>query len=264
MTDAPGIFSWKNHWFRRSVLFVAGLTLVSLLVGFVWLPSQQGDFSVQGIWSSICSAAGVPRKWGNEREASAAAARTTSVVLTRSMAQAGTDDAVGLGATIALQCTICHGARGVSDSDAPSLAGQHPEVIVKQLTDYRNGDRINSVMQAFAKSLSTTAIRQVAAYYAELPRGTRSSAGDVGDVPTLVRAGDSMRNIAPCSSCHEGDAYKLGAPRLEGMSVAYLTAQLTAFTSGRRHNDSHSQMRNMARRLSPSEITALATYYARP
>ena len=34
-------------------------------------------------------------------------------------------------------CTMCHGAQGMSGSDAPNLAGQYPEVVIKQLQDYK-------------------------------------------------------------------------------------------------------------------------------
>ncbi len=264
MTDEPGLYSWKNRWVRGGVLFVGGATVVSLLVGFVWLPSLQGDFTAQGIWSSICRAAGVPQQWGDRLDTARPTARTTEVVLTRSMARAGGDEAVGLGATIALQCTICHGVRGLTDSNAPNLAGQYPEVIIKQLTDYQSGDRTNSVMQAFARNLSPAAMREVAAYYAYLPRAANPIKEHGTDTPRLVKVGDPMRNIAPCASCHGGIDHKLGAPWLEAMPKAYLTEQLDAFAKGTRHNDSHSQMRNMARRLSASEVDELATHYARP
>jgi len=72
-----------------------------------------------------------------------------------------------------------------------------------------------------------------------------------------------MRNIAPCASCHGGLDHKLGAPWLEAMPKAYLSEQLDAFAKGARHNDSHRQMRNMARQLSAAEVDELATYYAR-
>ena len=258
-----GPYAWKNPWFRRSVLAVVGTTIVSLLIGFVWLPSVQGDFSAGGLWASICRAAGVPQRWG-EPGSNPVATRTTAVVLTRSMAKAGSDETIGLGATVALQCTTCHGVRGVTGTDAPNLAGQYPEVIAKQLDDYRSGDRNNSVMQAYAKGLTAAEVREVAAYYAYLPRASNPSAGPGVAVPGLVRKGDAMRNIAACAACHGADDHKLGAPRLEAMPKTYLVAQLTAFATGTRHNDSHAQMRNMARRLSTAEVDALAGYYARP
>ena len=259
MNSEPRLYAWKNRWLRGSVLVVGGTVFASLLIGFVWLPAMHGDFTAEGIWSSICRAAGVPERWGG-REDTPLAARTTDVVLARSMARAGSDEDVGLGATVALQCTVCHGVRGLTGSNAPNLAGQYREVLVKQLNDYRSGDRINSVMQAFATNLSPAAIEEVAAYYAFLPRASNPL---TVAVPKLVRVGDPMRNIAPCAACHGGIDHKLGAPWLEAMPNDYLRLQLMAFASGERHNDSHSQMRNMARRLTAGEVEALVAYYGR-
>lgn len=46
------------------------------------------------------------------------------------------------GAFIALNCTACHGADGVSAPGIiPTLAGMDPAVIYKQLDDYRSGKR---------------------------------------------------------------------------------------------------------------------------
>ncbi|MEO8936990.1 MAG: cytochrome c4 [Burkholderiaceae bacterium] len=262
--DEPALFSWRNPWLRRSMLSICALIVVSVLVGFVWLPSQHADFTAQGIWSSICRAAGAPSQWGDKQDVPTAGIHTTNVVLNETMGRAGTETAVGRGATLALQCTICHGARGLSQTDAPNLAGQYPEVIIKQLADYRAGDRISAIMQAFALRLSANDVRELAAYYAYLPRMKGAAVDPEPEAPALVRVGDPMRNIAPCGACHGGIDHKLGAPWLDGMSKTYLVAQLTAFASGERKNDSLGQMRNMARRLSPGEIEALAGYYARP
>src|SRR6185436_19793912 len=51
-----------------SVISLVVLMLVTLLVGFVWLPSAHPDFGAQGIWAAICRAAGVPAKWGESAE----------------------------------------------------------------------------------------------------------------------------------------------------------------------------------------------------
>jgi len=42
---AHGMYSWANPWFRWSLLSLVGLTVGSVLVGFVWLPSVQADFT---------------------------------------------------------------------------------------------------------------------------------------------------------------------------------------------------------------------------
>ena len=78
---------------------------------------------------------------------------TTNVVLTSEMTRSGAGDAVGRGATIAVQqCSMCHGAQGMSDGNAPNLAGQYPEVVIKQLYDYKRGDRSSAFMQTIARS----------------------------------------------------------------------------------------------------------------
>ena len=77
-------------------------------------------------------------------------------------------------------------------------------------------------------------------------------------MPPLVHVGDPLRNIAPCASCHGGIDQKLGSPWLEGMSHAYLAAQMRAFAAGTRRNDAHAMMRNVARQMKPEEIESVS------
>ncbi|MDB5817795.1 MAG: cytochrome, partial [Rhizobacter sp.] len=55
-----GTYAWSNPWLRRSVVSLVALAVMAALVGFIWLPSVQGDFTAEGLWASICRAAGVP------------------------------------------------------------------------------------------------------------------------------------------------------------------------------------------------------------
>lgn len=257
-----GLYTWRNPWFRWSVATLAGLALAAGVVGFVWLPAMHGDFTAQGLWSSICRAAGVPSDWGASGPV-VSGAPTTDVVLQRAMARSGPTDAVGRGATLALNCTMCHGAQGMSRSDAPNLAGQYPEVVLKQLADYRGGHRSSPVMQALAAQLTDAQSADLAAYYAYLPKARTSPTTYDESLPALVRVGAPLRNIAPCVSCHGGIDQKLGAPWIEGMPKDYLVAQLKAFRGGQRRNDAEAQMRNVARAMSDAEIDDVATFYAR-
>src|SRR5690349_20265375 len=59
--DSP--YSWNNPWMRWSIVALATLTVVSFLIGFVLLPSVQRDYRADGLWATICRAAGVPAKW---------------------------------------------------------------------------------------------------------------------------------------------------------------------------------------------------------
>lgn len=257
------MYDWSNPWFRWSVVSLIVLTLLSALVGFVWLPSVHGDFTAQGLWASICRAAGVPSVWTNGTAPTASAPQATNVILERSMAHPGSSDAVGRGATLALNCTMCHGAQGMSESNAPNLAGQYPEVVMKQLHDYKTGKRSSSIMEALAAKLSDRDIGDLSAYYAYLPKARTAPTTYHESLPALVRVGAPMRNIAPCISCHGGVDQKLGAPWIEGMPKDYLVAQLRALRAGQRHNDSEAQMRNVARQMTDVEIEDVAVFYAR-
>ncbi|MBS0453883.1 MAG: cytochrome c4 [Proteobacteria bacterium] len=258
--DTPG---WGNPWFRRSIIWLVVLTLGAFLVGFVLLPSVHGDFSAQGLWASICRAAGVPGDWSVPGTTPRQAASATDVVLDRNMAKAASQQAIGRGATLALNCTMCHGAQGMSTSDAPNLAGQYPEVIIKQLMDYRSGKRSSPIMVALAKGLPDADIADLAAYYAYLPKARTAPTTYDEALPALVRVGAPLRNIAPCVSCHGGIDQKFGAPWLEGMPKGYLEAQLKAFRSGARGNDSEAQMRNVVRSMTDQEIEEVSLFYAR-
>jgi cytochrome c553 len=248
---------------RKSIAGLVVLTLIFLAIAFVWLPSAQADYRSAGLWDSICRAAGVPNDWGSKGSEGGAPVVATTVVLSRDMAKRAPSDAVGRGATLALNCTMCHGAAGASRSDAPNLAGQYPEVIEKQLADYKSGKRGSPIMSALSQNLSGQNVKDLAAYYASLPKARTAPTTYDESLPALVRVGDPMRNIAPCISCHGGVDRKLGAPWLEGMPKPYLVQQLTLFRRGERRNDGEQQMRNVARAMTAEEIDAVSAFYAR-
>jgi cytochrome c553 len=255
---------WRNRWFALSVAAVLVIGLAAALIGFIWLPSKQRDFSAAGLWDSICRAAGVPASW-SEPAASRLSARSSQVVMLPALSNPGSAIAIGRGASLALQCSICHSPGGAIASSAPLLAGQRREVIYKQLHDYRGGSRQNPVMQALAAPLGDRDINDLADYYASLPRiaGAAPTQASAAPGPVLVRVGDPLRNIAPCASCHGAVGQKAGSPALEGMPQLYLAAQLRNFASSARGNDVHGVMRNMARQLTAAEINDVALFYSR-
>jgi cytochrome c553 len=71
------------------------------------------------------------------------------------------------GAKAASVCMGCHGPDGISVNPLwPNLAGQHEAYLLKQMTDYRDGRRVDVVMAAFVDKLSDEDIRNIAAFYA--------------------------------------------------------------------------------------------------
>jgi cytochrome c553 len=66
----------------------------------------------------------------------------------------------------AVECQTCHGLDGLSKiPEAPKLAGQNEQYLVKALGDYKSGARQNDMMSIVAPNLSDADIANLAAYY---------------------------------------------------------------------------------------------------
>jgi cytochrome c553 len=254
--------SLRNPWFTASVGITAAITLVAAIVGFVWLPLQHPAERFKGVWDAICSAAGLVRNAPSSAQVIRAGYLTTSVEFDPQMLQGGSADSIGRGATLALRCTMCHGARGLSQADTPNLAGQYPVTIYKELVDFKTGARASAVMAPLVAGLSDADMRDLAAYYAYLPRVINSGPTS-GEPPRIVASGAPLRGIAPCGACHGEVDSKASAAWLEGQPAIYLRTQLDDFATRGRHNDIGEQMRNIARQMTAAEINAASDYYAR-
>ena len=70
----------------------------------------------------------------------------------------------------AIACQACHGLDGLSKHpEAPNLAGQIENYLIKSLTEYRSGERKNEMMTIVAKDLSDEDIANLSAFYAAIP-----------------------------------------------------------------------------------------------
>jgi len=65
-------------------------------------------------------------------------------------------------------CATCHGPDGSKPDSAekPILAGQYYDYLVKALSDYKSGKRVNAVMNGIAKPLSKQEIEDLSAWFA--------------------------------------------------------------------------------------------------
>lgn len=251
----------RDRWVVTSVGATACIVVASIVLGFAWLPYAQQGERFRNLWDSICSAAGLIHTAPANQPVVQASYPVTQVEITPDMLRHVSAEAIGRGATLALRCTMCHGARGMSSANAPNLAGQYADAIYKELADFKSGARNSAIMMPLVTDLSDRDMRDLAAYYAYLPRVHDARAAD-GGTPRIVADGAPMRNIAPCGACHGELSNKIGAPWLEGQPIAYLHAQLDAFANGTRRNDIDQQMRNVVRGMTPEEITAASRYYA--
>ena len=169
-------------------------------------------------------------------------------------------------------CATCHGPDGNSPLPVnPSLAGQHPEYLYKQLSNFKPKDgkpaeRNNPIMAGNVAGLSDDDMKNVAAYYASQtprPRAARD-AELVKQGQLIYRGGIAAKSVAACASCHSPNGAGLPAqyPRVAGQHAEYTTAQLEAFRSGERKNDPNGMMRTVVGKLSDRETAAVAEYIA--
>jgi cytochrome c553 len=69
----------------------------------------------------------------------------------------------------AAMCAVCHGLNGLAKNpDAPNLAGDNVNYLVKQLKAFKSGERKNDQMSIIAGGLSDDDIANLAAWYSSL------------------------------------------------------------------------------------------------
>jgi cytochrome c553 len=164
-------------------------------------------------------------------------------------------------------CAGCHGMDGNSAVPSnPTLAGQHPEYIAKQLTEFKSGIRKSAVMSGMAASLSPDDMKNLGAYYgSQTPKpGKAKEPGLVAFGQKLYRGGNQASGVPACSSCHSpnGAGIPTQFPRLAGQHADYTLAQLKAFRTGDRDNDAAKMMRVIASKMTEQEIQAVSDYIA--
>ena len=162
-------------------------------------------------------------------------------------------------------CGACHTNDGSRGSPAnPILQGQHPDYIVKQLTEFKTDKRQNPVMKGFASTLSEQDMKNVAAFYAgkQAKPGFAKSKDSIALGENIYRGGLADRSIAACAGCHgpSGAGIPAQYPRLAGQHGDYTYAQLVNFQSGARKNSP--QMAGVAAKMTDKEMKAVADYIA--
>lgn len=164
-------------------------------------------------------------------------------------------------------CQGCHGATGNAATPSwPSLAGQHASYIEKQLADFKDGSRKNDTMAPMAMGLSKQDMADIAAYY-ETQKLEKNDAGASGEQiakgKRIYNGGILSTNIPACASCHSGNGIGNSLakyPALNGQNAAYIAQQMENFKDGSRANDHNSMMRDIASRMTSTEIEAVAAY----
>ncbi len=168
------------------------------------------------------------------------------------------------GARIYAECAGCHGVtgQGTLNGQVPALAGQHRSVIIKQLRDYREGERWDARMESLLQDhrfRTDTQIEAVADYIAGM-RMAPAGGGPGGE--TEISARGARVFAEACASCHGARAEGSDArvvPRLAGQQYMYLRRQLHDAVDGRRPNFPSDHIERLAR-LDVDDIDGLAEY----
>lgn len=190
---------------------------------------------------------------------------SASVAFADEAKPAATKPDLAKGQATAAVCASCHTNDGSRGSPAyPILQGQHPEYLVKQLTEFKAGKRVNPIMGGMVAALSEDDMKNVAAFYAskQAKPGFAKSKDTVALGEKIYRGGIADRSIPACAGCHSPDGAGIPSqyPRLAGQHADYTEAQLVAFRGGVRKNSI--PMMGVAAKLNDREIKAVADYIA--
>ncbi|MGI9345225.1 MAG: c-type cytochrome [Gammaproteobacteria bacterium] len=169
------------------------------------------------------------------------------------------------GGEISSTCTQCHGPDGNSLAGAfPSIAGQGERYLYEQMKAIRNGERPAPLMVGQLDNMTDQDLKDMAAWYSgnEAQVGQADSSNlDLGR--SLYTHGDPSRNIPACTACHgvRGQGIEsAGFPALSGQYAQYTSKTLKDYQSGHRGSGVNGVMNDLADRLTPEEIAALANF----
>ncbi len=169
------------------------------------------------------------------------------------------------GQQLAAACIACHvadGSRGLPAN--PLLQGQHPDYIVKQLTEFKGGKRKNAIMTGMAAPLQDEDMKHIAAFFGSKKpvEGAARHKDTLALGERIYRGGIIAKQVPACAGCHSPNGAGIPSqyPRLGGQHAEYLEAQMLGFRSGERANSA--QMTAIAAKLNDAEIKAVSDYLA--
>lgn len=166
-------------------------------------------------------------------------------------------------------CSACHLLEGWGRKDGtfPQLAGQHREVLIKQMADIRAGNRDNPTMYPFALPESIgdeQALADVTAYIETLPMNPDNGKGEWPKGTPEFAQGEKLYkdNCVKCHGDHgEGIADKF-YPRIEGQHYKYMLRQFEWIRDGKRRN-ANPEMVEQIKRFSDKDMQMVINWVSR-
>ena len=109
-------FKLDNPWSRIAWASTAVVVVVCFLFGFIVLGRFQQDGPALGTWAAFCRAVGLTGDSGAAGEPQPPQRTPTRIAWTQATLARVASGSEQHGAIVALNCTACHGERGVSAS----------------------------------------------------------------------------------------------------------------------------------------------------
>lgn len=162
-------------------------------------------------------------------------------------------------------CASCHMLEGWGKTDGtfPQLAGQHKNVIIKQLADIRALNRDNPTMYPFALPSEiggAQSIADVADYISKLPMNPEPGLG-AGD---NLELGEKLYK-ENCVRCHGDNGQGIPDkfyPRIQGQHYKYLVRQFEWIRDGKRRNANPDMVKQIAG-FSDADMHAVMDFVSR-
>lgn len=162
-------------------------------------------------------------------------------------------------------CASCHGAQayGNAATVTPSIAGQLPVYLIKQLVDVAEGDRVTPEMHrvvALKRLTSPQAISDLVTYLRSLPPNPRPEVGDGKDLAAGKRYYTGL-----CAFCHGASAEgneQHATPSLQRQHYSYLLMQSRRLAVGHRYSVP-TEVIAVLEGLPFDQLTAIADYVSR-
>jgi cytochrome c553 len=162
-------------------------------------------------------------------------------------------------------CALCHKGEGwgLNNGSIPQVAGQHRNVVIKQLADIRAGNRDSMLMIPYASVEAiggAQAVADVAGYIDTLEISVGNGKGHGSDLELGERLYEKN-----CASCHgdsgEGDAEKF-VPRIQAQHYKYLLRQFE-WIQGEKRRNANAEMVAQIQEFDEREIQAVLDYVSR-